>query len=85
MRRGLLFGRGLPQDLDRLRQRGATREDVLLLKAHLKKGTRLKAAGGINTLETAWELLTLGADRLGSSRLVKLAEACEAETERADG
>ena len=34
---------------------------------------------------TAWELLTLGADRLGSSRLVKLAEACEAETERADG
>ena len=64
---------------------GATREDVLLLKAHLKKGTRLKAAGGINTLETAWELLTLGADRLGSSRLVKLAEACEAETERADG
>lgn len=64
---------------------GATREDVLLLKAHLKKGTRLKAAGGINTLETAWELLTLGADRLGSSRLVKLAEAYEAETERADG
>lgn len=64
---------------------GATREDVLLLKAHLKKGTRLKAAGGINTLETAWELLTLGADRLGSSRLVKLAEACEAETERAGG
>ena len=64
---------------------GATREDVLLLKAHLKKGTRLKAAGGINTLETAWELLTLGADRLGSSRLVKLAETCEAETERADG
>ena len=51
----------------------------------MKKGTRLKAAGGINTLETAWELLTLGADRLGSSRLVKLAEACEAETERADG
>lgn len=64
---------------------GATREDVLLLKAHLKKGTRLKAAGGINTLEAAWELLTLGADRLGSSRLVKLAEAYEAETERADG
>ena len=64
---------------------GATREDVLLLKAHLKKGTRLKAAGGINTLEAAWELLTLGADRLGSSRLVKLEEAYEAETERADG
>ena len=73
LRRGLFLGRGLPQDLDRLRRAGATR-DVLLLKAHLKRGTRLKAAGGINTLETAWELLPRWARTgWGSSRLVKLA------------
>jgi deoxyribose-phosphate aldolase len=38
---------------------------------------KIKASGGINTLEQAEEFLKLGADRLGSSRLVKLVKEQE--------
>ena len=51
---------------------GATREDVALFAAHIGKGVRIKAAGGISTLEDAWHFLELGASRLGTSRIVKL-------------
>ena len=52
---------------------GATREDVALLKANIEPHLKIKAAGGIATLEDAEALLRLGADRLGASRLVALA------------
>ena len=53
---------------------GATREDVALIKANIEPHLKIKAAGGIATLEDAEEFIRLGADRLGSSRLVKLAK-----------
>ncbi len=56
---------------------GATPEDVALLASHAAPGVKVKAAGGISTLEEAEELIRLGADRLGTSRIVKLAKAME--------
>lgn len=50
---------------------GATRADVALLKKHCV-GKLVKAAGGIKTLEDAEDFIALGADRLGSSRIVSL-------------
>lgn len=60
---------------------GATFEDVKLLKANIAPHLRIKAAGGISTLQDAETFLSLGADRLGTSRLVKLAKAQAAEKE----
>ena len=51
---------------------GATLEDVELFKAHLAPGIKIKAAGGISTLEDAKAFLDAGADRIGSSRIVRL-------------
>jgi len=51
---------------------GATREDVALLAKHVKKPLLIKAAGGIKSLEDAEAFLALGADRLGTSRIVKI-------------
>lgn len=54
---------------------GATPEDVALFKKVLderKSSTRIKAAGGISSLEDAEIFLKLGADRLGTSRIVKI-------------
>ena len=53
---------------------GATREDVALFAKHIGPGVRIKAAGGISTLQDAQDFLDLGADRLGTSRIVKLAK-----------
>ena len=53
---------------------GATREDVALLRQHTAPQVKVKAAGGIATKEDAEAFLALGADRLGTSRLVKLAK-----------
>ena len=58
---------------------GATREDVKLFRAHVGPGVRIKAAGGIATLQDAEDFLTLGADRLGTSRIVKLAKGQQGE------
>ena len=52
---------------------GATREDVALLREQTAPQVKVKAAGGISSKEDAEEFLALGADRLGTSRLVKLA------------
>ena len=60
---------------------GATFQDVKLLKANIAPHLRIKAAGGISTLQDAETFLSLGADRLGASRLVKLAKAQAAEKE----
>ena len=45
-----------------------------LMKSLVGKGVKVKAAGGIRTLEAAEKLIEAGADRIGASRLVKLAQ-----------
>ena len=52
---------------------GATREDVALLRANVAPEVKVKAAGGISSLQDAEDFINLGADRLGTSRIVKLA------------
>ena len=52
---------------------GATREDVALMRANCAAHVKVKASGGIATLQDAEDFITLGADRLGTSRIVKLA------------
>ena len=49
---------------------GATREDVALLRENLPASVKVKASGGIRTLEDGHAYLDLGADRLGASALV---------------
>ena len=56
---------------------GATREDVALMAAHMTTGKKIKAAGGIANLQDAEDFLKLGADRLGTSRIVKAVKAME--------
>ena len=58
---------------------GATREDVALFKAHIGPGVKVKAAGGISSLQDAEDFMALGADRLGTSRIVKLVKGEHAE------
>ena len=53
---------------------GATFEDVRLFAAHVGEGVKIKAAGGIGSMEDAEKFLALGAERLGTSRIVKLVE-----------
>jgi len=52
---------------------GATREDVQLLRENSPHTLKVKAAGGIASLQDAEDFISLGADRLGTSRVVKLA------------
>lgn len=54
---------------------GATFEDVALFKRHIGPNVRIKAAGGIQTLADAEKFLSLGASRLGTSRIVKLVKS----------
>ena len=49
---------------------GATREDVALFKAHVMPHLKIKAAGGIADMADAEAFVALGADRLGTSRIV---------------
>ena len=56
---------------------GATREDVALFRAHIAPHVKIKAAGGISTLQDAADFMALGADRLGTSRIVALVKAAE--------
>ena len=56
---------------------GATFADVALFAKHIGKGVKIKAAGGISSLADAEEFIRLGADRLGTSRIVKLAKVEE--------
>lgn len=51
---------------------GATFEDVALMKRHIGKDVKVKAAGGISSFGDAEKFISLGADRLGTSRLVKI-------------
>lgn len=56
---------------------GATLEDIRLFKEHIGKDVKMKAAGGISSLKDAEDFLSLGALRLGTSRIVKLIKAEE--------
>ena len=60
---------------------GATREDVALMRANVAPEVKVKAAGGISSLQDAEDFINLGAERLGTSRSVKLAM----ELEKAEG
>lgn len=51
---------------------GATFEDVALFAAHVGPDVKIKAAGGISSFDDAEKFVSLGADRLGTSRLVKI-------------
>lgn len=53
---------------------GATFEDIELFAAHVGPNVKMKAAGGISSFEDAERFAELGASRLGTSRLVKLAK-----------
>ena len=56
---------------------GATREDIRLFAKYIGPDVRMKAAGGIASLEDAQDFLDLGASRLGTSRIVKAAKEQE--------
>ena len=66
---------------------GATREDVKLMRENCPASVKVKAAGGISSIQDAEDFVALGADRLGTSRIVKLAieqEKAEAEAKSED-
>ena len=56
---------------------GATFADVELFAAHVAPHVKIKAAGGISSIEDAEKFIALGADRLGTSRIVKIAKGLE--------
>ncbi len=65
---------------------GATFHDVELFAKHVGPHVKIKAAGGISSLEDAEQFIRLGASRLGTSRIVKLAKAMQpGTTESAQG
>ena len=57
---------------------GATFADVELMAKHMKPGKQIKAAGGISSLDDAEKFISLGATRLGTSRIVKIVKNEEA-------
>ena len=56
---------------------GATFADVELFAKHVAPHVKIKAAGGISSIEDAEQFIALGADRLGTSRIVKIAKGVE--------
>ena len=54
---------------------GATFDDIALFKKYVGENVKIKAAGGISSFDDAKKFIELGADRLGTSRLVKIAKA----------
>jgi deoxyribose-phosphate aldolase len=58
---------------------GATKEDVALFAAHVSPRLKIKAAGGIASIQDAEDFINLGASRLGTSRIVKIVKKEEAE------
>ena len=53
---------------------GATFDDIKLFKEHVGEQVKIKAAGGIKSIDDAIKFIELGANRLGTSRLVKIAK-----------
>ncbi len=54
---------------------GATLEDIILFKKHVGSNVKIKAAGGISSLEDAEKFIEAGANRLGTSRIVKIVKS----------
>ncbi|WP_027127948.1 deoxyribose-phosphate aldolase [Fusobacterium perfoetens] len=59
--------------------KGATFEDVALMKKYVGKDVKIKAAGGISSLDDAAKFMELGANRLGTSRIVKIIKGEESK------
>ena len=59
---------------------GATPEDVALMAANITGGIKIKAAGGIKTIADAEEFIRLGAERLGTSRIVSIVKKEESKS-----
>lgn len=57
---------------------GATFDDIKLFSEHIGNNVKMKAAGGISSLDDAERFISLGCDRLGTSRIVKLAKGLDA-------
>jgi deoxyribose-phosphate aldolase len=57
---------------------GATFADIELFAKHIGPNVKMKAAGGISSIDDAEKFLALGADRLGTSRIVKIVKNEEA-------
>lgn len=58
---------------------GATFNDIKLFSENVASHVKIKAAGGISSLEDAEKFISLGASRLGTSRIVKIAKQLESE------
>lgn len=58
---------------------GATFEDIALFAKHVDKKVKIKAAGGIKTMDDAEKFISLGAERLGTSRIVKIVKEAPVE------
>lgn len=58
---------------------GATKEDIILFSKHIGPNVKIKAAGGVKSLKTAEEFISLGADRLGTSSIISLIKNEEKE------
>lgn len=58
---------------------GATVEDIELFKKHIGPNVRIKAAGGVSTLEDLEKFIALGCDRIGTSRAVGLCKGVETQ------
>ena len=56
---------------------GATREDIKIFTQYVGKDVKIKAAGGISSVQDAEDFVNLGADRLGTSRIVKIVKSQE--------
>ena len=57
---------------------GATFDDIELFAEHVGENVKIKAAGGISSMEDAEKFIALGASRLGTSRIVKIVKGSEA-------
>lgn len=58
---------------------GATREDIKLFNDNVASHLKIKAAGGISSIKDAEDMLSLGAERLGTSRIVKIVKNEESQ------
>lgn len=56
---------------------GATVADVALMRMHVGDDVKVKAAGGISSIEDAESMMAVGAERLGTSRIVKIVKSME--------
>lgn len=54
--------------------KGATAEDIIILNENISKNLKIKAAGGISSIEDTEKYIELGASRLGTSKIVSIAE-----------